>query len=160
MVRSPVEICRGTSPSQAAKSRPLENTSPLPIAATMALEMIGPMPGTVPCCFEALWDEDTKAWHLLLEDLTDSHVIATTWPLPPTFEQCESILRARARFHAAWWDDLRLGASVGNWLDTGGMDHYLQKFAQQFTRFVDRVGDLLPRKRRDLYELLLGAAPR
>src|SRR5215468_7963977 len=47
MVRSPVEICRGTSPSQAAKSRPLENTSPLPIAATMALEMIGPMPGTV-----------------------------------------------------------------------------------------------------------------
>jgi hypothetical protein len=114
----------------------------------------------VPRCFEALWDEDTKAWHLLLEDLTDSHVIATTWPLPPTFEQCESILRARARFHAAWWDDLRLGASVGNWLDTGGMDHYLQQLAQQFTRFADRVGDLLPRKRRDLYELLLGAAPR
>jgi hypothetical protein len=74
----------------------------------------------VPRCFEVLWDEDTKTWHLLLEDLTDSHVIATTWPLPPTFEQCESILRARARFHAAWWDDLPLGASVGNWLDTGG----------------------------------------
>ena len=47
MVRSPVEICRGTNPSQAAKSRPLENTSPVPIAATMALEMTGPMPGTV-----------------------------------------------------------------------------------------------------------------
>jgi hypothetical protein len=47
IVRSPVEICFGTSPSQAAKSRPLENTSPLPIAATMALEMIGPMPGTL-----------------------------------------------------------------------------------------------------------------
>jgi len=25
----------------------LENTAPLPIAATIALEMIGPMPGTV-----------------------------------------------------------------------------------------------------------------
>jgi hypothetical protein len=48
MVRSPVEICLGTSPSQAAKSRPLENTSPVPIAATIALEMIGPMPGTGP----------------------------------------------------------------------------------------------------------------
>src|SRR5262245_15431625 len=45
MVRSPVEICLGTRPSQAAKSRPLENTSPVPIAATMALEMSGPMPG-------------------------------------------------------------------------------------------------------------------
>ena len=29
------------------KSRPFENTSPRPIAATIALEMIGPMPGTV-----------------------------------------------------------------------------------------------------------------
>jgi hypothetical protein len=33
---SPVEICFGTRPSQAAKSRPLENASPLPIAATIA----------------------------------------------------------------------------------------------------------------------------
>ena len=47
MVRSPVEICLGTSPSHAAKSRPLEKLSPVPIAATMALEMIGPMPGTL-----------------------------------------------------------------------------------------------------------------
>ena len=47
IVRSRVEICFGTSPSQAAKSRPLANTSPLPIAATMALEMIGPMLGTL-----------------------------------------------------------------------------------------------------------------
>ena len=44
----------------------------------------------VPRCFEAVWDADTKAWHLLLEDLTDSHVIATTWPLPPTMEQMTS----------------------------------------------------------------------
>jgi len=44
---SPVEICLGTSPEPGPKSRPLENTSPVPIAATMALEMIGPMPGTV-----------------------------------------------------------------------------------------------------------------
>jgi hypothetical protein len=47
IVRSPVEICLGTNPSQAPKSRPLENTSPVLIAATMALEIIGPMPGTV-----------------------------------------------------------------------------------------------------------------
>src|SRR5262249_11572567 len=31
---------------QAAKSRPFVNASPLPIAATIALEMIGPIPGT------------------------------------------------------------------------------------------------------------------
>ena len=42
IVRPPVDICRGTSPSQAPKSLPLENASPLPIAATVAVEMIGP----------------------------------------------------------------------------------------------------------------------
>ena len=47
IVRSPVEICFGTRPSQAPKSRPLENTSPAPMAVTVALEMMGPMPGTV-----------------------------------------------------------------------------------------------------------------
>jgi hypothetical protein len=44
MVRSPVDICLGTRPSQAEKSRPLANATPLPIAATIALEMIGPIP--------------------------------------------------------------------------------------------------------------------
>src|SRR6266700_7634856 len=47
MVRSPVEICLGKSPSQAAESRPFANASPLPMAATIALEMLGPIPGTL-----------------------------------------------------------------------------------------------------------------
>src|ERR1700682_2181148 len=72
----------------------------------------------VPNCFEAAEATDSSAWHLLLEDLTDSHFIATEWPLPPTFAQCESIVQALARFHAAWWDNPRLGVSVGSWRDT------------------------------------------
>jgi len=47
IVRSPVDSCFGTSPSQAPKSRPCVKPAPLPIAATTALEMIGPIPGTV-----------------------------------------------------------------------------------------------------------------
>src|SRR6516165_9873321 len=47
MVRSAVDICLGTNPSQAPMLQSFENTSPAPIAATMALEMSGPMPGTV-----------------------------------------------------------------------------------------------------------------
>lgn len=114
----------------------------------------------VPRCFEAHWDPDTKAWHILLEDLSESHLIATEWPLPPTMEQCESILQARARFQAAWWDDPRLGASVGTWLGAEAMDRNLRNFAEEFTRFTDRIGDRLPRERRDLFERFLDAAPR
>jgi hypothetical protein len=119
------------------------------------------MPGRlIPRCFGGRFDEETKTWHLLLEDLTDSHVIATAWPLPPTMEQCASIVEARARFHAAWWDNPRLGNSLGAWSDAEATDRYLQNLAEQVTRFADRLGDNLPRERRELYERLLGAAPR
>jgi hypothetical protein len=114
----------------------------------------------LPRCFEANCDPDTKAWHILLEDLTESHVIATLWPLPPTMRQCEIILRAHARLHAAWWDDPRLGVSVGSWLDAEALDRQMQDFAKEFARFADRVGDRLPRERRDLFERFLDAAPR
>ena len=71
--------------------------------------------GVVPCCFEAVESNDTTPWHLLLEDLTDSHFFATEHPLPPSQAQCEDIMVAWAKFHATWWDDPRLGMSVGNW---------------------------------------------
>src|SRR5262249_50034606 len=38
--------------------------------------------GLVPRCFEVVAATEASAWHLLLEDLTDSHFIATEWPLP------------------------------------------------------------------------------
>ena len=113
-----------------------------------------------PRCFEADWDPSTKIWHLLLEDLTESHIIATKWPLPPTMEQCERMLHALARFHAEWWDDPRLGVSIGTWLEANAIDQLLQRFEIRFRTFADRLGDRLPRERRDLYEQFIDAAPR
>jgi hypothetical protein len=122
-------------------------------------QIAGAMEGRlVPRCFEAVWHADTNEWHLVLEDLTDSHVIATAWPLPPTMEDCQRIIRARARFHAEWWDDPRLGASIGTWLPAD--DSPLQQFAAEFARFCDRVGDRLPAERRQLFERLIEAGPR
>jgi hypothetical protein len=110
----------------------------------------------VPRCFEANWDSGTNAWHLLLEDLTDTHATATTWPLPPTEEQCRTILHTLARFHAAWWDHPRLGVSVGAWVDSEAMNQHLQKFADEFKTFGDRLSG----ERRELYERFIDAAPR
>src|SRR5258707_1470688 len=114
----------------------------------------------VPRCFEAHWDADTHVWHLLLEDLTDTHVVATTWPLPPTTEQCEQILPALARLHAECWSHPRLGVSVGAWLDADAIKQLLQRFSDRFRDFADRLGDRLSRERRDLYEQFIDAAPR
>lgn len=115
--------------------------------------------GLVPRCFEAKWASETKTWHLLLEDLGDSHVIATQWPLPPTIAQCQSVMRARARFQAAWWDDARLGVSVGSQPDRQEIDRQVQRLAEQFAKFADFMGDRLPRERLRIFEQWLDAGP-
>jgi thiamine kinase-like enzyme len=111
-------------------------------------------------CFEAHWDAASEQWHLLLEDLADTHAIATIWPLPPTEAQCEMIVDALARFHAAWWDNPRLGGSIGTWRDEAASAAMLQDLGARFARFAVRLGDVLPRERRALYERLLEVGPR
>ena len=39
-------------------------------------------PDLLPRCFDAA-DGDAAGWHVLLEDLTDSHEVVTEWPIPP-----------------------------------------------------------------------------
>jgi hypothetical protein len=116
--------------------------------------------GPVPRCFDADWNAETNEWHLLLEDLTATHVTATIWPLPPTLHQCETIVGSLARVHAKWWDNPSLGVSVGGWLDANALDRSRQTFSEHLARFTDRHGDRIPVGRRELYDRLLDAAPR
>lgn len=116
--------------------------------------------GLVPRCFDAHWDAGGEPWHLLLEDLTDSHLIPTRWPLPPTLAQCEGIVRTRAHFHAAWWDDPRLGATAGTWPEAAAVEQTLKRLGDCVARFTDQLGDRLSDDRRAFYARLLEAAPR
>jgi thiamine kinase-like enzyme len=116
--------------------------------------------GLAPRCYEAVDATDITAWHLLLEDLTDTHFIATEWPLPPTLAQCEIIAQALARFHALWWDSPHLGTSVGIWQDADAFDRELRIFAETLAQFTNRFGEFIPLERRELYERLLDQAPR
>lgn len=124
-------------------------------------EVAAAMPaGLTPRCFDAHWDQATGAWHLLLEDLTESHLIATAWPVPPSIADSERIVRTRARFQAAWWDDPRLGTAVGTWPDAAAAAQGLQRIAGQYAAFADALGERLPAERRQLYERLLAQAER
>ena len=85
-------------------------------------------------------------WHLLLEDLTDTHEIATQWPLPPDETPCRRMVQTLARFHAAWWDDPRLGVEIGTRLDAEAARQAMQRHAGAFERFADHLGDRLSRR--------------
>src|SRR2546425_9630645 len=70
----PVVCSPGTTPSQAANSRPLRKAAPLPIAAMTAVAVIGPMPGIATSRRQALsslskrrnprwpWSHGRHAW--------------------------------------------------------------------------------------------------
>ncbi|WP_315803815.1 phosphotransferase [Bradyrhizobium sp. SZCCHNS3002] len=116
--------------------------------------------GLVPGSYGGAWDEAALTWHLLLEDLTDTHQTATPWPLPPSLPQAEGIVRALARLHAAWWDDPRLGVSIGSFATADERDERGRTFAGHYQRFADQLGDRLSADRRAVYERLMAATPR
>jgi hypothetical protein len=113
----------------------------------------------VPLCHEAAWDADSNGWHLLLEDLGSTHVVATAWPLPPTFAQCEAIVQGWARMHALWWDHPQLATTMGAWPDDTVLGYDLDDFGQRYGTFAQQMGDRLPPARAALYEAWLRAAP-
>ncbi|MDD1532237.1 MULTISPECIES: ecdysteroid 22-kinase family protein [unclassified Bradyrhizobium] len=117
-------------------------------------------PGLVPRCFDGHFDEDSLAWHLLLEDLTDSHAIAAAWPLPPSRDQAIAIVTTLARWHAAWWDHPGLGDAVGTFASPEDSAERMETFAGHYDRFADYLGDRLSEERRTLYRRLIDQSDR
>jgi hypothetical protein len=48
--------------------------------------------GPLPRCYDA--EYSSGRFHLLLEDLSETHMVLTEWPLPPSVEACERIVFA------------------------------------------------------------------
>jgi aminoglycoside phosphotransferase (APT) family kinase protein len=63
-------------------------------------------------------------------------------------------VETRAGFHAAWWDEPRLGISIGKRHDAATMERVMRDFAGHYARFADRLGDELSAEYRALYEQL------
>jgi hypothetical protein len=111
-----------------------------------------------PRCFDAILEGEN--WHLLLEDLTESHFVATQWPLPPPLAQCEMVVSALARFHHTWWGDPRLSDAVESSMQPQVVEQRVRSLEEQVKRFADLLGDRLSVERRTFYAHFLEAAPR
>ncbi|GGI28914.1 aminoglycoside phosphotransferase family protein [Bradyrhizobium guangdongense] len=117
-------------------------------------------PGIVPRCFDGRFDAESGSWHLLLEDLTDSHELATVPTLPPSREQSMAIVTTLARMHAAWWNHPDLGETVGTWSSIEDSAARMETFAGHYDRFADEIGDRLSEERRILYRRLIEQSAR
>ena len=93
--------------------------------------------------------DDGPVFHLLLEDLSDTHFAVSQWPLPPTLAQGEQILHTYARFHAFWWVHPQLETSVGRLRGPQEARSFLRGIRASVCR-VDTLGDRLSPQRRRL----------
>jgi len=115
------------------------------------------MPG-VPTirCFDASCDRKTGAGHLLLEDVSATHVQPLR-PDPPPEPVCAQAVGVLAALHAHWWerpdlDRLWGGAQAAQASNTADAQHAqdaeVARVSAKVAAFLDYMGEALPAHRR------------
>jgi Phosphotransferase enzyme family len=114
--------------------------------------------GSLARCHDAAYS--SGRFHLLLEDLSDTHAHVTQWPIPPTDEACARIVDTWAGFHAFWWRHPRLGREIGVFLDETGVATVAADLRGRYERFAGTLGDRLGSEARAVYARMLEARER
>ena len=105
--------------------------------------------GPIPRCYDGEFVDGN--FHLLLDDLSQTHTIVTAWPLPPSDEACERIIDTFASFHAFWWRHPSLGRDVGTFLDEAALAKITAEYRERYARFARTLDDRLWPAARAIY---------
>jgi hypothetical protein len=109
-------------------------------------------------CYHAAFDEESGASHLLLDDVSITHVQATP-RVPPPIRQAASAMEALADFHAFWWDNPQLG-TIGTLPSPESAGEHTANARAHFPGFAAACAEAVSSERRKLYETVLDALPR
>ena len=60
----------------------------------------------IPTCYDAVYSNITILSHLILENLSDTHIELP--PVPPSKQHCEKAIDCLAELHAFWWNHPKL----------------------------------------------------
>jgi hypothetical protein len=118
--------------------------------ASIAIGM--PDPPAVPC-YDAAYEPQSGAYHLLLADVSQSHwTIESEAPAPKA--DTEQMIDTLARLHAHWWGHSRL-----HHIGLVDADLVSSQVDLPFSEWVDYLGDRLSVERRRIYEQVLASLP-
>jgi thiamine kinase-like enzyme len=122
------------------------------------------LPMLVPC-YDAAYSDESGMSHLLLADLSATHITPVTRAqllaeeTMPSWEHLEQMVDAIAGFHAYWWEHPQLGkglAGIRTQLD--GVDAYRQyteRRKREWSIFTEQAGHLITEEERALYGKVL-----
>jgi hypothetical protein len=111
-------------------------------------------------CYDAVYSEQADKAHMLMEDLSETHISHPPSMLPPPQANAEQIVDALARIHAHWWDHPRLGRDVGVVPTATSLGAERAENEQRWRAFADLLGDRLSIERRGVYERVRAGASR
>jgi len=110
-------------------------------------------------CLDAVEDPKTGAYHLLLEDLSETHIAYPPSQLPPYRNETEQIVDALADLHIYWWDNARLGSKIGEFPTPKTIRYQIEKMEERYYLFADFLDDRLPVVWQNIYQRLFRALP-
>ena len=93
----------------------------------------------IPRCYHSAYRKEDGKYHLLLEDLSDTHAP----DIEPTWELAASTISSLAQLHVSWWDHPRLPL-VGEFPDRSKIEKYVAFAERGLAPMLDEVGADLP----------------
>jgi len=93
----------------------------------------------IPRCYHSAYRKEDGKYHLLLEDLSDTHAP----DIEPTWELAASTISSLAQLHASWWNHPRLPL-VGEFPDGSKIEKYVAFAEGGLAPMLDEVGADLP----------------
>ena len=95
----------------------------------------------IPRCYHSAYLKEDGKYHLLLEDLSDTHAP----DIEPTWELAASTMSSLAQLHASWWNNPRLSL-VGEFPDRSKIEKNVAFARDGLAPMLDEVGSDLPQE--------------
>lgn len=111
----------------------------------------------IPRCFDVCQEAASGRAHLLLEDLSESH-LQRPFPLPSSLPHAERLVESLAAVHATWWGRPTLRADLGEPFDPVALERARRRLQVTFPHFIDELHDSLLPEQQETYERILGSS--
>lgn len=95
-----------------------------------------------PICYDAQFDPENGAYHVLLQDVSDTHA-PNAFPLPPRVLHAEMMIDLMAQFHAFWWQHPCLDGELATLPTPEVIERYVSFCEAGLQPLIDFVGDRL-----------------
>ena len=114
-------------------------------------------------CYDAVYSQETAAYHLLLEDVSETHVMqehgpGIEWPTESERRKAELIIDSYAQIHGHCWNRLEL-ALPEEIPDQQWIGHEFRKTEVDLAAFFDVAGEQLSVAQQRAFERVIEAAP-